>query len=138
MVAYPAYILVLLGLIIFDYGAALLIDRREGFQRRFWLVVSLSSNVLLLAGFKYFNFFAENVNLLGMALPKHSWILPVGLSFHTFQSMSYIIEVYRKSYPCEKNFLRYALYILFFSSNGGRAFRKATEYFASAQVLSGI
>jgi len=114
MVAYPAYILILFALILVDYGAAWLMDKQEGNHRTFWLLVSLSSNVLLLASFKYYNFFAGNLEGFGLSLPKHSWLLPVGLSFHTFQSMSYTIEVYKKSYPCEKNLLRYALYVLFF------------------------
>jgi len=114
MVAYPAYILILFALILVDYGAALKMDQEEGLARKQWLWVSLGSNILLLGTFKYFNFFSENLQALGFDLPKHSWILPVGLSFHTFQSMSYTIEVYRKSFPCEKNLLRYSLYVLFF------------------------
>ena len=114
MVAYPAYILVLLGLIIVDFAGGILIDKSDGPSRRNWLIGALILNVALLAGFKYYNFFADNLNLLGSHLPKHSWMLPVGLSFHTFQSMSYLIEVYRKAYPSERNLMRYSLFVLFF------------------------
>jgi len=114
MVAYPAYILVLFGLIVVDFLAAQIIHKCKGLQRKFWLILALSLNVLLLAGFKYYNFFSQNLGFMGIALPKHAWILPVGLSFHTFQSMSYLIEVYRKSFPVEKNILQYSLYVLFF------------------------
>jgi alginate O-acetyltransferase complex protein AlgI len=114
MVAYPAYIGVLLGLIGADYGFARLIDRSKTPWRKIWLWVALGSNVALLAAFKYLNFFADNLIYLGIELPKHSWMLPVGLSFHTFQSMSYLVEVYRKSFPVEKNLGRYSLYVLFF------------------------
>lgn len=114
MVAFPAYIAILLALILVDYVVARLMENCEGMPRKLWLCVSLGSNVLLLASFKYFNFFADNLNALGFSLPKHSWLLPVGLSFHTFQSMSYTIEVFRKAYPVEKNVLRYSLYVLFF------------------------
>lgn len=114
MVAYPAYIFILFGLIGVDYLAALQMDKKEGRSRKAWLWISLGSNVLLLASFKYYNFFADNLLALGFALPKHQWLLPVGLSFHTFQSMSYTVEVYRKAYPVERNLLRYSLYVLFF------------------------
>jgi D-alanyl-lipoteichoic acid acyltransferase DltB (MBOAT superfamily) len=114
MVAYPAYILILLGLIGFDYGAALWINRLQGQKRKLVLVFALMANVGLIAVFKYYNFFADNLRWTGFNLPAHSWILPVGLSFHTFQSMSYLIEVFRKSFPCEHSLPRYALYVLFF------------------------
>ena len=114
MAAFPVYIFLLLGLIALDYGGVILMDRCKGLLRKFWLWICLGSNIALLASFKYWNFIAENCNLLGADLPLHSWILPVGLSFHTFQSMSYVLEVYRKAWPAERNLLRYALYILFF------------------------
>jgi alginate O-acetyltransferase complex protein AlgI len=114
MSAFPLYIFILLGLIVVDYAGVILMERSEGWLRKIWLWICLGSNIALLASFKYWNFIAENINLTGMQLPLHHWILPVGLSFHTFQSLSYILEVYRKSYPAERNFLRYSLYILFF------------------------
>jgi alginate O-acetyltransferase complex protein AlgI len=114
MVAYPAYIVVLLGLIGFDFGAGLWINRTEGPARKRVLALALVANVGLLAVFKYYNFFAENLNWTGLHLPLHHWILPVGLSFHTFQSMSYLIEVFRKTHPCETSLPKFALYVLFF------------------------
>ena len=114
MAAFPVYIFILLGLIAVDYVAAIWMDKSEGLNRKLWLWFCLLSNILLLASFKYWNFMAGNINILGCNLPLHDWALPVGLSFHTFQSMSYAIEVYRKAWPAEKNLLRYSLYILFF------------------------
>ena len=112
--AYPLYIFLLLGLIAVDYGGALLMERLKGTYRKLCFALCIFSNVGLLASFKYWNFIAENLNLAGASLPQHDWILPVGLSFHTFQSLSYLIEVHRKSWPAERNLLRYSLYILFF------------------------
>ena len=114
MAAFPLYIFLLLGLIAVDYCGALLMEKLSGFSRRLCLILCIGSNVALLASFKYWNFIAENLNLAGAALPEHDWILPVGLSFHTFQSLSYLIEVHRKAWPAERNLLRYSLYILFF------------------------
>jgi alginate O-acetyltransferase complex protein AlgI len=114
MAAFPLYIFLLLGLIAVDYCGALLMEKLSGFNRKLCLILCVGSNVALLASFKYWNFIAENLNLVGAALPEHDWILPVGLSFHTFQSLSYLIEVHRKAWPAERNLLRYSLYILFF------------------------
>lgn len=114
MAAFPLYIFILLGLIVFDYLGALLLEQLKGQGRRLFLGFCVFVNIALLASFKYWNFIAENLKLVGAALPKHDWILPVGLSFHVFQSLSYLIEVYRSKWPAERNILCYALYVLFF------------------------
>jgi len=116
----PIYILILFLLIIIDYVAGLLIEKATGFRRRLFLVVSILSNCGVLGFFKYYNFLAGNVgalsSLLGMplTLPLQHCILPIGLSFHTFQAMSYTIEVYRGRVPAERHFGIYALYVMFY------------------------
>ena len=116
----PEYILILGGTIIVDYFAGLQIERSEGGNRRFWLVLSLVANIGTLAVFKYYNFFIDNIHtgllFFGkpVLLPMLKMALPIGLSFHTFQAMSYTIEVYRKNQPAEKNFVVYALYVMFY------------------------
>lgn len=113
----PAYILILWLLIGVDYTAGLFLDSAREFSRKkAVLVLSLLANLSILGFFKYWNFLADNVNLLlGLkALPLQGMILPIGLSFHTFQSMAYTIEVYRGNFPAERNLVRYALYVLFF------------------------
>ena len=114
MAAFPLYIFILLGLIAFDYLGALCLGQLSGLGRKICLGICVASNLALLASFKYWNFIAENLNLVGASLPGHDWILPVGLSFHVFQSLSYLIEVYRRTWPAERNVLRYSLYVLFF------------------------
>jgi len=116
----PIYILVLALTIAIDYTAGLLIERTEGRKRKVWLVMSILSTCGVLFIFKYFNFF--NSDLARVAQFFHwnypigilSLILPIGLSFHTFQSLSYVIEVYRGNYKAEHHFGIYALYVMFY------------------------
>jgi alginate O-acetyltransferase complex protein AlgI len=115
------YIFVIWGITLIDYVAGLEIEKaeREG-RRRLYLGLSLFCNLSLLVVFKYFNFltgsFRSASHLFGLQCdpPLLAIILPVGLSFHTFQAMSYTIEVYRRRVPAERNLLEYALYVAFF------------------------
>ncbi len=116
----PEYILILGGTIIVDYLAGLQIEKSEGGRRKFWLILSLIANIGTLCVFKYYNFFIDNLHeggaFFGMSisLPVLKMALPLGLSFHTFQAMSYTIEVYRENQKAEKNFAVYALYVMFY------------------------
>lgn len=116
----PAYILILLYLIALDYTLARLMERSQGKERKFYFLISILSTIAVLVIFKYFNFFNANIGALSSFLGWHyglgalSLILPIGLSFHTFQSLAYVIEVYRGNYPAERNFLTYALYVMYF------------------------
>ncbi|MGZ3862390.1 MAG: MBOAT family O-acyltransferase [Bacteroidia bacterium] len=120
MVFVPAYILILFGVIVIDYFAAFLIDRTNGTIRKLSLAISLITNLGILCYFKYYNFFLDNISTLLNALhlqnplPFINIVLPIGLSFHTFQAMSYTIEVYRGNQKPEKHIGIYALYVLFF------------------------
>ena len=121
----PVYLLIL-GLVIgIDYVAGLYIEQSQGSRRRTLLVVSLVANIGLLAFFKYYDFFhvqitaflstlglTHSVPMLGDLVP--GIVLPIGLSFHTFQSISYTIEVYRGNQKAERNLGIYALYVLFY------------------------
>jgi alginate O-acetyltransferase complex protein AlgI len=116
----PKYILILGGTIVIDYLAGLQIARSTGKSRKTWLIVSIIANVGVLAFFKYFNFLLGSIEPLihwispGADLPLLHILLPIGLSFHTFQAMSYTIEVYRGRQPPEKDFMTYALYVMFY------------------------
>ena len=116
----PAYILILFFLITVDFLAAKAIDNRTGSARKRFLILSVVANLGILFVFKYFNFFNLNIAALSTFLHWNyspmllSIALPLGLSFHTFQSLSYVIEVYRGKYKPEKNYLTYALYVMFF------------------------
>ena len=116
----PKYIFILLFLITADYFLAQFIEKETGRKRKLLLLASILISIGTLGFFKYFNFFSENVALLTNFLNWNyspailSLILPLGLSFHIFTSLSYVIEVYRGKYKPEKNFLTYALYVSFF------------------------
>nr|WP_294896347.1 MBOAT family O-acyltransferase [uncultured Pedobacter sp.] len=116
----PIYILILAATIVIDYFAGISIESAKGKQRKIFLVVSLIANISVLCVFKYFNFLNDNFSFLmhgfGLKdpLPYLSILLPIGLSFHTFQAMSYTIEVYRENQKAERHFGIYALYVMFY------------------------
>jgi len=104
-----------------DYVAARRIDASSSpRERRFFLVLSLCTNLGLLGIFKYFNFFLDStIALLGAAgfeahMVTLQILLPVGISFYTFQSMSYTIDIYRREMKPVYNFFDFALYVSFF------------------------
>ncbi|TND09364.1 MAG: membrane bound O-acyl transferase MBOAT family protein [Bacteroidetes bacterium] len=116
----PAYLLILAFTIGVDYFAGIWIEQAQGRKRKMFLLFSIVANVGTLAVFKYYNFFIENANglleWLGYPVDWSLWniILPVGLSFHTFQAMSYTIEVYRGKQKAERHPGIYALYVMFY------------------------
>jgi len=116
----PIYILILGFTIVIDYFAGIYIENAEGKKRKLFLIASLIANIGVLAIFKYYNFLNENFTFLlhGFGLsnpvPYLSILLPIGLSFHTFQAMSYTIEVYRGHQKAERHFGIYSLYVMFY------------------------
>ncbi len=119
-VFYFPYVFILYAVIIIDYVCGLIIERSEGRKRWWWLLISIISNIGLLSYFKYTNFFIDIFNEMApwVHISKHiknlDIILPIGLSFHTFQSLSYTLEVYRKKQKAEKHIGYFANYVLFF------------------------
>lgn len=114
-----------LGLILIsttvDYLVARALGRAEHpLNRKYLLWISFAVNLSFLGFFKYFNFFLENFLALfaslGVELHGPTWqiLLPVGISFYTFQTLSYVIDVYRKDVEPARNYLDYALYVSFF------------------------
>ncbi len=116
----PIYILILGFTIVIDYFAGIYLEKTQGPNRKLLLIMSLIANIGVLAVFKYYNFFNDNLTslLYGAGyknpIPYLSILLPIGLSFHTFQAMSYTIEVYRNHQKAEKNFGIYSLYVMFY------------------------
>jgi D-alanyl-lipoteichoic acid acyltransferase DltB (MBOAT superfamily) len=116
----PVYILILLVTILIDYFAGIYLEKTSGRARTGLLWVSIISTCAVLFIFKYFAFITGNfvglAGLFGWHLlpPVIKIILPIGLSFHTFQSLSYVIEVYRGHYKAESDFVTYATYVMFF------------------------
>lgn len=117
----PVYALLLLTSTIVTYLASLGIDRfKEKREKRFCLVISLVVNLMILFLFKYYNFLSSNIEIvlhasgLGMDIPDFSLLLPVGISFYTFQALGYSIDVYRGTTKVEHDFSTYALFVSFF------------------------
>ncbi len=101
---------------LIDFICALNYKKKYG---KFWFVFSIVSNVLMLVYFKYANFFAENINSLTEILGgnRFQWsaiILPIGISFLTFQKISYLTDVYRGDCEPQRNFTNYLLFIILF------------------------
>jgi len=135
----PWYLLLLFGTSAIDYLMVLLMERKQS-TRTVWLVISLVSNFGFLGYFKYSTFITENCNLLliqlhapfhlpdpavypntmmGLLHVPNDWyfkhvILPIGISFHTFQSMSYTIDAYKGVIKTERNFIRFLTFVSFF------------------------
>lgn len=121
---YMAFIPIYLGIlgltIVIDYFAGIYLERFQGGAKKIFLACSLLANLGVLAIFKYYFFFTDNINALSIffSIPIHfpvlTILLPIGLSFHTFQAMSYTIEVYRGNQKAERNFGIYSLYVMFY------------------------
>ena len=130
-----SYILIMLGVILLDFFGAYLLSGKSGRSRKAVLVVTVLSNLLILFFFKYFNmlvamvetvmafrgnlfqrkFLSELFSLQGTgALQIARIVLPIGISFFTFQAMSYVVDVYRDTVPPQTNILDFALYISLF------------------------
>ena len=117
----PKYILILLVTIVVDYAAGLLMERYadQPRKKKAFFIFSIVSTLTVLLIFKYLNFLTANLDQLCASLGMETHlmthiILPIGLSFHTFQSMSYVIEVYRGHQKAERHFGYYSLYVMFF------------------------
>jgi alginate O-acetyltransferase complex protein AlgI len=116
----PIYILILGFTIVVDYFAGIFLETTQGKTKKWFLIASLIANIGVLAIFKYYNFLNNNINILlhGFGyqnpIPYLSILLPIGLSFHTFQAMSYTIEVYRGIQKAERHFGIYSLYVMFY------------------------
>ena len=117
----PYYILILAFTIVIDYFAGIFIEKAlSPKKRKLFLIFSIAANVGVLAFFKYYNFANDNLTQLFALfniknpVPLLEIVLPIGLSFHTFQAMSYTIEVYRGNFKAERHFGIYALYVMFY------------------------
>ena len=115
------FLLLLIASSVIDYGCGLLIEAAKSQRRkRALLILSVGANLLFLATFKYLGFFvAEFAALLQQlgfqaSVPVLEIVLPVGISFYTFQTIGYIVDVYRGKVPAARSFLDYALYVAFF------------------------
>ena len=111
------YILIMLILAVMDFVCGNLITKHLGNKKkmRLYLFIDVGVNLLILFFFKYSDFIIENINALTrLNIPLLNIPLPIGVSFNTFQSLSYIIDVYRGTVKCEKSFYNYLTYTTLF------------------------
>ncbi len=113
----PIYILIMLFSTVFDFTNGYLIDkyRERKYLPKLILGIAILGNLFILGFFKYADFLIGNVNaLFGLSIPLLQLPLPIGISFYTFQTMSYSIDVYRKDAPVQKNFFAFGAYVTLF------------------------
>ena len=109
----PVYVVLLLGCILINYVLARLIAR--GSHKKALVTLAVVVNLTVLAVFKYADFLIGNVNaLLGTHFPMTGIVMPIGISFFTFQAMSYVIDVYRGTCEVQTSLIKFALYVSFF------------------------
>ncbi len=117
----PVFVLLMLFSASIDFMAALKIEEHEQpARRKLWLMLSLGCNLALLFYFKYLLFFVDNAVAVARVFnhelpsPVMSIVLPLGISFYTFQTISYVVDVYRRLIPAERDFLLYGCFVTFF------------------------
>ena len=112
----PIYVFLMIGSILMFWGCGLAIGKAQTKTwKKIWLCVSVITSVALLALFKYADFFVENFNALtGLSTPLLRLALPVGISFYTFQAMSYTIDVYRGETEVQKSPINFGAYVALF------------------------
>ena len=122
------FLSLLIASTVVDYAVARYLDALpDGPRRRRVLWISIGFNLGVLGFFKYFNFFAESFDALmrwfgvDASLPVLHVVLPIGISFYTFQSMSYVIDVYRREIPPTRNLLEFAVFVVVLPAPGRRA-----------------
>lgn len=112
----PRYLAIMIITILINYAGAVLLDRHIESIKRKWIVsLTILADLSFLVYFKYFNFIIDNVNgLLTKEFEFIDVIMPIGISFYTFQAMSYLIDVYRREVPAQKDIYKLSLYIVLF------------------------
>ena len=142
----PVYVLLMLFSVLLNYLAGLAIDGSEGRRRQWSLIGGLTCNLLILGTFKYLGFFVQTLTGLGLRLDAPSIALPIGISFYTFQSISYLVDVYRRESPVQRRFMGVLLYISMFPQliagpivrYGTVAHEIARRHVSSADFAEGI
>lgn len=109
----PVYVFLMMGSVVINFEAGKIIDRQERYRRPA-LVIGLACNIIILAIFKYAGFLADNLRAIGLPVNNPHISLPIGISFYTFQSISYLVDVYRREAPAQRHYMNLLLYISMF------------------------
>ena len=113
----PIYVLLMMGTIVIDYTMALFIDKNKNnkLKRKVLFIFTVSVNILILSFFKYYGFIVDNINIIfNLDIEIVKLALPIGISFYTFQTLSYIVDVYLEKVKVQKNLVSFALYVTMF------------------------
>ena len=109
----PVYVFLMLGSVVVNFFIGRIIDRQRRF-RRAALIFGVAADIAILGVFKYANFIVDQCNALGAHLSSPRIALPIGISFYIFQSISYLVDVYRRESPAQRRFVDLLLYISMF------------------------
>ena len=110
----PVYLFLMIGSILSYYGCGLAMERWPG-HKKFWMWTSVALGAVLMGIFKYADFFIGSVNAVtGLSIPLLRLALPIGISFYTFQCLSYTIDVYRGNVPAQHNLITFGAYVCLF------------------------
>ena len=112
----PKYVFLMIATICLFYGCGIAIEKAKQMRwKKFWLTFSVAASLAFLGIFKYADFFVESVNAAtGLSLPLLQLVLPIGISFYTFQCLSYTVDVYRGDVPAQKNLISFGAYVSLF------------------------
>ena len=111
----PVYIALMLLTVMVNFIAGIFIGNTSlQNSRKIWLIVGVAANLTILASFKYLGFFASSLVSIGIPVPVPQIALPIGISFYIFQSISYLVDVYRRESAAQSNFFDLLLYIAMF------------------------
>lgn len=116
----PVYALLIFISTITTWGGALMLEKAQEKRRKVWLIATLVVNIGILFAYKYLNFAGDQIRALidacglGIHIPEFNILLPVGISFYTFQAIGYLVDVWRGTLRAERSFFTYALFVSFF------------------------
>lgn len=111
----PIYVFLMLFTITFDFGMGLLMDKKPHLVRKRIFIFTLIVNLSILFFFKYWGFLLSIINqIFSLGIPYTPLPLPIGISFYTFQILSYVIDIYLKKVPVQKNIISFGLYVTMF------------------------
>lgn len=111
----PVYMMLMLLAVVINFIAGIFIgNSTNDSMRKAWLIIGVAADLLILGSFKYLGFFASSLVSIGVPVPVPQVALPIGISFYIFQSITYLVDVYRKESAYQKNFFDLLLYIAMF------------------------
>ncbi|MDE6056897.1 MAG: MBOAT family protein, partial [Muribaculaceae bacterium] len=110
----PIYVFLMLAVVLVNYICGLLMYRKHNIFGKIWLFIGVAADLAALGSFKYLGFFSGIARSIGFDVPDPQIALPIGISFYIFQSISYLVDVYREDSKPQRNYFDLLLYISMF------------------------